>query len=119
MEHADADEGSEGRREDRAALDEHREAGADEDGDVAGEVTEDAGEVGVDEVAQDEGDLAAQQRVEQFDDEHETRAQQHERHDEQHDPQHVVAPRVGDVLEQEVTYDSTAALSSIGTDIWI
>ena len=107
---ADADERSEGRGEDRAALDQHREAGSDEDSDVAGEMAEDAGEVGVDEVAQDESDLAAQQRVQQLDNEHETRAQQHERHHQQHDAEHVVTPRVGDVLEQEVTYDRTALL---------
>ena len=46
---SDADQWREGGREDRTALYQHREAGAEEDGHVAGEVTEDAGEFCVDE----------------------------------------------------------------------
>ena len=75
MQHAHSNERGEGRREDGTALDQHRQSGADEDGHVAGEVTEDSREVGVDEVAQDEGDLSPQYGVEQLDDKHETQTE--------------------------------------------
>ena len=70
-------------------------------------MTEDAGKVGVYEVPQDEGDLPSEYRVQQLDDEDKTETEHEEGEDEQDDPEHVVAPRVGDVLEHEVTCGQT------------
>ena len=63
LDDADANERSEAGREDGAALDEDGEAGADQDGQVAGHARHVAGEVGVDERLDDDGDLALQQPV--------------------------------------------------------
>ena len=106
VQHSDSDQRRDGRREDRAALHQHRQTGAAEDRHVAGEVTEDAGEVGVDEALEGVRDAALQQRVEELDDEHEARAEDSERDDEQTGAHLRVAPLVRDVLEHEDTCSS-------------
>ena len=73
---SDADKWSEGGCEDGTALYQHREAGADEYGHVAGEMTETSGKVGVDESTQHHGDLSTQQRVQELDNEDETETEE-------------------------------------------
>ena len=90
---AHADERRQRRRENRRRLDEYRHAGADENGDVAGEKTERFGKIRIDRFLDDVGETTAKQRVKQLHYSVETNAQNHESDEEKYDADGGVAQR--------------------------